>query len=161
MKNQVKFLSLNIENIIEKEIKSMKKIKIVRNNEYANVYVDDAFYKTFNTRRKYDDNVNEVISYFKKKGILRKKNYNTYELIEDMVEIYPEEMTVVYVALLNYKETLEKFLKRLLADEEAAFDPFGKNAYFIEKYTENIETVDSLINKLICSHIHCFNQNEV
>lgn len=139
----------------------MKKIQIVRNNEYADVYVDDVFYKTFNTRRKYDDNANEVFGYFKKKGILRKKYYNTYELIENKVEIYSKEMTVVYVALLNYRETLEESLKQLSADEEVAFDPFGDNVYFIEKYTKDIEIVDSLINKLICSQINCFNQNEV
>lgn len=131
----------------------MKKIQLVRKDETVNVYVDDVFYRTFDEYRKYTKNVNNALNYFRVKGILKKIAYNTYELVEETVELNTEEKCLVYVALLNYKQELEKYLWNVQEDEKNGIDPAKDNAYFIKKYTKDIEVADLLIQKLLKSKI--------
>lgn len=134
----------------------MKRIILIKKvGCWANVYIDDVFYRAFYDCRKYIDNKLEVLNYFRQEGDLKQLDTGKYEFIphrdKSFIEILEEEKSIMFKALEFYKKDVHERLETIKINES-----LNENTKKMKVYEKELEIIDSCIEKLMESNIRSF-----
>lgn len=134
----------------------MKRIILIKEvGCWANVYIDDVFYRAFYDCREYIDNKLEVLNYFRQEGDLKQLDTDKYEFIphrdKSFIEVLEEEKSIMFKVLDFYKKDVHERLESIKTNES-----LNENIKKMKVYEKELEIIDSCIEKLIESNIRSF-----